>query len=169
LAQLQLNDIVFSMTTNAEPPKASTYFFLLVLQIFGALIFTWQELPDFRQVAIDPGKQLPKDIFSDLVMVGVFLMMQISFWCRVLYVPIPSRRSNVFLGLIFLFLGRLSFIFGSALFSVVVFRHLPQLGSGADLVLMLQRGMILVGCLFALFCTSLEVERLGQAFGSTRD
>jgi hypothetical protein len=24
--------------------------------------------------------------------------------------------------------------------------------------------MILIGCLFALFCTSLEVERLGHAF-----
>jgi hypothetical protein len=28
--------------------------------------------------------------------------------------------------------------------------------------------MILIGCLFALFCTSLEVERLGHAFESGR-
>jgi hypothetical protein len=27
-----------------------------------------------------------------------------------------------------------------------------------------RRGVIMAGCLFALFCTSLEVERLGQAF-----
>jgi hypothetical protein len=29
---------------------------------------------------------------------------------------------------------------------------------------MAKRGVTFVGCLFALFCTSLEVERLGQAF-----
>jgi hypothetical protein len=64
----------------------------------------------------------------------------------------------------FLFLGRLSFIFGSALFSVVVFRHLPDLGPEANVQLIVRRGLIFVTCLFALFCTSLEVERLGQAF-----
>jgi hypothetical protein len=70
---------------------------------------------------------------------------------------------------VFLFLGRLSFIFGGALFSVVVFRHLPELGRDTDAVLMVQRGVILVGCLFALFCTSLEVERFGQAFEGNRN
>jgi hypothetical protein len=65
---------------------------------------------------------------------------------------------------VFLFLGRLSFIFGSALFSVVVFRHLPELGRDTDFLLLARRGTIFVGCLFAPFCISLEVERLGQAF-----
>ena len=95
--------------------------------------------------------------------------MQISFWCRLLYVPIPFRRPNVFLNHLFLFLGRLSFIFGSALFSVVVFRHLPEMARDTDILLMVQRGAIFMGCLFALFCTSLEVERLAQAFDSPRN
>jgi hypothetical protein len=60
-------------------------------------------------------------------------------------------------------------IFGSALFSVVVFRHLPELGRDTDFVLMARRGFLFVGCLFALFCTSLEVERLGQAFADNRN
>ena len=96
--------------------------------------------------------------------VGVLLVMQISFWSRLLYIPIPFRRPNMILDHVFLFLGRLSFIFGSALFAVVVFRHLPELGRETDVFLAARRGIILVGCLFALFCTSLEVERLGQAF-----
>jgi hypothetical protein len=54
------------------------------------------------------------------------------------------------------------------LFSVVVFRHLPELGRDTDAVLV-QRGALFVGCLFALFCISLEVERLGQAFESHRN
>ena len=59
-------------------------------------------------------------------------------------------------------------IFGSALFSIVVFRHLPELGRDTDILLAARRGVILVGCLFALFCTSLEAERLGQAFEGNR-
>jgi hypothetical protein len=143
-----------------------TYLLLLAIQLCGALFFVWQELPQFRQVVTNPGTQLPKDTYSDLLMVGVFLVMQTSFWIRVRHVPIPFRRPNMFLNHMFLFLGRLSFIFGSALFSVVVFRHLPELGPETDMLLMAQRGFIFVACLFALFCTSLEVERLGQAFES---
>jgi hypothetical protein len=76
---------------------------------------------------------------------------EVSFWVRLLRIPIPFRRSNLFLNHLFLFLGRLSFIFGSALFSVVVFRHLPELGRDTDFLLLARRGFIFFGCLFALF------------------
>jgi hypothetical protein len=69
---------------------------------------------------------------------------------------------------IFLFLGRLNFIFGSALFAIVIFRHVPQLGSDTDLLLMLRRGIILIISLFALFCFTLELERLGAALGDAQ-
>ncbi|MEA2939621.1 MAG: hypothetical protein QOD09_150 [Bradyrhizobium sp.] len=36
------------------------------------------------------------------------------------------------------------------------------------LLLAARRGFVFVGCLFALFCTSLDVERLGQAFDGNR-
>jgi hypothetical protein len=157
------------MKTNNEHPKAAIYLFVLAVQIFGSFILVWQQLPEFRQVAANPGEQLPRDTFSDLVSVGVLTVMQISFWYRQLYVPIPFRRSNMILNHVFLFLGRLSFIFGSALFSVVVFRHLPELGNEIDIFLTVKRGIILIGCLFALFCASLEVERLAQAFDGNRN
>jgi hypothetical protein len=159
------------MKSNNEwrTPKNVSYLLLLGIQIFGALIFIWQDLSEFEQLLLNPGEQLPKDIHSDLVVFGVFCVMQISFWCRVLYVPIPFRRSNIFLSHIFLFLGRLSFIFGGALFAVVVFRHLPKMGRDADVLLATVRGIVFLGCLFALFCTSLEVERLGHAFEGKRN
>jgi len=152
------------MKTNDERPKAVAYLFVLAIQILGAITFVWQQLPEFRQIAVNPGEQLAHDTFSDLVTVGILFVMQISFWCRLLYIPIPFRRPNMILNHVFLFLGRISFIFGSALFSVAVFRHLPELGRETDFLLVARRGVILVGCLFALFCASLEVERLGQAF-----
>jgi len=156
------------MNANNAPRKPGTYLLLLALQILGAIIFIWQALPEFRQVANNPGAQLPRDGFSDLISFGVLCVMQIAFWCRVLLVPIPFRYPQIFLNHLFLFLGRLSFIFGSALFGIVVFRHLPELDARIDIMLTAKRGMILLGCLFALFCTSLEVERLGQAFEGER-
>jgi hypothetical protein len=157
------------MKTNGEKPQAAIYLFLLAIQILGAISFVWQELPEFGQVLNNPGEQLPKNTKADLMVAGIFFVMQIAFWFRVLRVPVPFRRPNIFLNYVFLFLGRLSFIFGSALFSVVVFRHLPELDRQTDALLMVQRGAIFVGCLFALFCTSLEVERLGQTFENNRN
>lgn len=156
------------MNASNAQRKPGTYLLLLALQILGAIIFIWQALPEFRQVADNPGAQLPRDGFSDLISFGVLCVMQIAFWYRVLGVPIPFRYPQIFLHHLFLFLGRLGFIFGSALFGIVVSRHLPELDAGIDLLLVVKRGLILLGCLFALFCTSLEVERLGQAFESDR-
>jgi len=157
------------MKPDQERARTMIYLSLLAIQIAGALVFVWQQLPEFRQVVTSPGEQLPKDASSDLMMAAVLLVMQAAFWVRLLRIPIPFRRPNVFLNHLFLFFGRLSFIFGSALFSVVVFRHLPELGRDTDFLLMARRGLLFVGCLFALFCTSLEVERLGQAFADNRN
>lgn len=157
------------MNANTEPRKTSIYPLLLALQISGAIIFIWQALPEFRQVAINPGEQLPRDGWSDLISFSLLCVMQIAFWCRVLYVPIPFRRPNLVLNHALLFLGKLSFIFGSALFGVTVFRRLPELDRSVDILLITKPGVIFAGCLFALFCASLEVERLGQAFEAPKN
>jgi hypothetical protein len=93
------------MRTNSEHPKTTTYLLLLAIQVVGAITFIWQELPDFGQLLRRPGQQLPEDAYSDLIVLGVFCAMQISFWCRLLYVPIPFRRSNPFLNHVFYFWG----------------------------------------------------------------
>jgi DMSO/TMAO reductase YedYZ heme-binding membrane subunit len=156
------------MNKNTEHSNAAIYLILLAIQVFGTIALVWQALPEFRQIVVNPGEQLAYNTSADLITLGILFVMQISFWYRLLYIPIPFRRPNVVLNHAFLFLGRLSFIFGGALFSVVVFRHLPELGRDIDILLAVKRGMILVGCLFALFCTSLEVERLAQAFAGNR-
>jgi hypothetical protein len=96
--------------------------------------------------------------------VCVVVVMQTAFWYRLRHVPIPFRHPNAILSHLLLFLARVGFIFGSALFSVAVFRHLPELGGDTDVLLVASRGVILVASLFALFCASLEIERLGRAF-----
>ena len=99
-------------------------------------------------------------------MAGTLIVMQIAYWYRVLCIPIPFQRSNLIVNHLFLFLGRISFIFGGALFSVVVFRHLPELDRSADVSLLVRRGIVFMCELFTLFCVALELERLGQALGN---
>jgi hypothetical protein len=132
----------------------------------GRARFHLSRTAEFKQLLVNPGKQLPRDAVQDLTAIGIFLVMQTAFWCRQWYAPIPFRRSNTFVSLLFLFLGRLSFIFGGTMFSVTVFRHLPEFGRETDVALVVWRGAILIACLFALFCTSRELERLGQSFDS---
>jgi hypothetical protein len=84
---------------------------------------------------------------------------------------------------LFSFLGRLSFIFGGALFSVVFFRHLPALDHDTDAFLLPGRGLLLGAALFTLsVCplnwndweqrseTIIGIERIGfvPAFGNLR-
>jgi hypothetical protein len=143
-----------------------TYLSLLAIQIAGALTFMWRALPAFNQLLRNPGEQLPYIPYDGLTTTSILLVMQIAYWYRFLRVPIPVQKPNLILSHLFLFFGRLSFIFGGALFSVVFFRHLPALDD-ADALLMSARGLLLGGALFTLFCLTLELERLGNALADS--
>jgi hypothetical protein len=149
-----------------EPPRTATYLLLFAVQMFGADFVVWEGLPAFRQLLLSPGDQLVSTPYDSNAVVAVLFMMQGAFWYRCIRVAIPFRGPKLFLSHVFLFLGRLSFIFGSALFSIVLFRHLPELSSDVDIFLFGRRAVVLIVSLFALFCFSLELERLGVALGN---
>jgi hypothetical protein len=98
-------DIIACMNANDAPQKTAPYLLLLALQILGAVAFIWQTLPEFRHIAINPGEPIPRDDHSDLIMVGVLLLMQTPFWCRVRLVPIPFRYPSALLQHVFHFSG----------------------------------------------------------------
>src|ERR1700692_3267622 len=140
-------------------PGVAAYTSLLAIQVVGALVFVWKELPAFNQLLRHPGQQLPYIPNADLTTAGILLAMQVACWYRLRRIPIPFQGSNPILSHLFLFLGRLSFVFGGALFAVVFFRHLPALDDDADILLMTGRGLLLGCALFALFCLTLDLER----------
>jgi hypothetical protein len=113
---------------------------------------------------LDPGFQLPYMRSDDFATSAVMIAMQVAYWYRLQRIPIPFENPNVVLSHLFMFLGRLSFIFGGAIFSVVFFRHLPNLDGTTDAWLLIRRAAVLGWTLFALFCVSLELDRLGHAF-----
>jgi hypothetical protein len=80
------------MKASSEHPNPKLYLPLLALQIFGVIVFIWQQLPEFRQVAVNPGVQLPHDTLSDLTAVGIPCVVQMSFWVRMRY---TATRSGI--------------------------------------------------------------------------
>src|SRR5271155_510681 len=111
---------------NAESKRGSptVYAALLLVQVVGGLVFVCSELPAFRQVALHPGEQLPYAPYDDLKITCAVLAMQAAYWYRLRRIPIPRPAPNAFLNHLLLFFGRISFIFGASLFSIVAFRHL---------------------------------------------
>ena len=63
-----------------------------------------------------------------------------------------------------MFAGRASFFFSGAPFTMILFRHIPELDVFPPLEQSVIKILILMRILFALFCYSLELERLGKAF-----
>ncbi|RDL50612.1 hypothetical protein BLJAPNOD_01733 [Ensifer sp. M14] len=67
-----------------------------------------------------------------------------------------------------MFASRASFVFGGALFSVIFFRHVPQLEVLPPLGQGIAKTLGVMAVLFALFCYSLELERLGKVIEEQR-
>jgi hypothetical protein len=149
-------------------PQTAVYVLVLTVQIIAAVFFIWSELPSFRQLVLNPGNQIPDSPLDDLATAVILLVMQGAHWYRQLCIPIPFHGSNIILHHLLLFMDRLSFIFGASAFSVIFFRHLPELGPGVNITLLARRSVLTIVSLFALFCFTLELERLGNAFGDNR-
>ena len=147
-----------------KPKPLIIFVLLLSVQLTGALFVILESLPEFGRLVAHPGEQLPYTRYDNPGTPVMILAMQVAYWYRFLRVPMPSHRSSMILSHLFLFLGRLAFIFGGSLFAVVFFRHLPEIDQGADTWLM--RGLQLAASLFTLSCVTLELERLGRTLGS---
>jgi hypothetical protein len=80
--------------------------------------------------------------------------MQGAYWLRTAIIPSLTLLPNIFLRHIVLFLGHLSFIFGAALFTAVMYYRLLELERS------IPRAAVLLALLFSMFCYSLELEWL---------
>ena len=132
------------------------YPLMIAVQTAGAALILWNGVPIYRQILTDPSKHEQRTNRLVLAVVAV-VMIQRAYWLRIrLHLP-PPQRGHVVLGHFASFVARLSFIFGSALFSVVFFARMPELNISPV------RIVVLLAVLFSLFCYTLELERLGKA------
>jgi hypothetical protein len=134
--------------------------FLLVQTLCAAAIL-YNIQSAFRILLENIGTQNPGSL-GNAASVGLAVLIgQFCYWQRLRSVNVPSGYQNIVLGHLFSFGSRIGFIFGGALFSLYFLRHVPALDLGyLDLI---WRSGMLLAILFALYCYTLELERLGAA------
>jgi hypothetical protein len=161
--ELKAERVRMTVAAGQEQRGKVVYLLLLAVQFVSEIVIIWEALPVFRQLLRRPD-QIMTTPYNAWTVLAAIAIAQAAYWRRLHWVAIPFTRPNVAGHHIFLLLGRLNFIFGGGLFSVVVFRHLPEMDFEAGFWLALTRAPIFFLVLFTMFCFSLELERLGSAF-----
>jgi hypothetical protein len=149
----------------ATRSTAVAYAALLFAQTLLVGLLFQMMIPIFQQVVSRTGELLDIHRHTLVAIIGCAVILQCCYWARFVWIPVQTPFHSVVVGHVLLFLSRASFFFGGALFSVIFFRHIPELTALPPVEEQLARIATLLGCLFALFCYSLELERLGRATG----
>jgi hypothetical protein len=139
------------------------YALLFSAQVIGSMSLIFQCVPIYSRLLDDPGTPQRFGVSTVAVTVLSIALVQTAYWYRVFNVILPVRTKRVVVGHLILFASRLGFIVASALFSIVLFRHLPEIDLTIDWSTYLWRGLLLLAVLFSLFCFTSELERLGSA------
>jgi hypothetical protein len=151
------------MPHHAGNTKARTYALLLVMQTLAAAIILTTMVPIYGAISVGLGHQIAKLPESPVLLISALLLFHCTYWFRLLRVPISVVLHSLALSHLVLFAGRLSFIFGTSFFALVIYRFLPALHDIPDpgrFTLRFCAGLLI---LFSLYCYSTELERLGVA------
>lgn len=119
--------------------------------------------PLFRQMIERLGEVQEMGVHVEVMIMFGALLLNCTYWIRYRWIAVWTPFHNAFIGHFVQFASRTSFFFGGALFSLTFFRHLPELDTFPTIEQFVIRGSIVMWVLFALFCYSLELDRLGRA------
>ena len=144
------------------PQEKILYLGLLAIQTAVATSLFWIIFPLFRQMIERLGEPQDLAIESEIAILVATLVLHCAYWARHRWSAVAVGLRSVFLGHVIQFAGRTSFFFGGALFSVIFFRHVPELDALPPMEQGIVQGGIVMWVLFALFCYSLELDRLGK-------
>jgi hypothetical protein len=134
------------------------YLLLLTVQTVGLAIILSQGAPIYRRIlagSVGPYAS-PGTLALGLLGVG---SIQVAYWLRTFMISSLKLRPSVFLSHIVLFISRLSFIFGAALFTAIMYYRFPELEKS------IPRSAVLIAVLFSIFCYALELEWLALELG----
>jgi len=149
--------------SDASRSTATAYAGLLFAQTLITGFVFWIMVPIFRQMVSRAGERLDINGITLVTVIGAVAVLQCCYWVRYFWVPVRAPFHGVVVAHLLMFASRASFFFGGALFSAVFFRHIPELAAFPPIAEGLARIAAVFGCLFALFCYSLELERLARA------
>lgn len=143
--------------------RLALYFLLLAVQTLAACLLFLAMFPLFQQVVAQSGKPVLLHGSTVIAAMAAALVMQASYWTRYRRVPVRAPVHGAAIGHLVLFASRVSFFFSGAVFSAIFFRHVPQLDVLPPAGQGVAKAMWVMALLFASFCYSLELERLGRA------
>jgi hypothetical protein len=140
------------------------YTLLLTVQTACALVILLHIHTAFRILVERIGQQqtLPNEILAQVC--GAALLGQLCYWTRLYRLPVPQGFHSPVLGHLLAFAARLGAIVGGALASIYFLRHLPELTKLADSFTMIWRSSLLLAIVFAIYCYTVELERLAAAW-----
>ena len=150
-------------TTNRS--AAVSYAALLVAQTLLAGFLLWTMVPTFRRMMAHTGGFLDVQRNTVVAVLGGVVILQCCYWTRLRWIPVYAPLQSVVIAHVLVFASRASFFFGGAFFSTLFFRHIPELATLPPIAAGLANMTVALFALFALFCYSLELERLGRAIG----
>jgi hypothetical protein len=151
------------MTDSALRARARAYGLLLVIESLAALIILMMMIPIYGAISEAIGHQLKFLPASRVMLVSALLLFHCTYWFRLLRIPVSVDIHSWALSHLVLFVGRLSFIFGTSFFALVMYRFLPSLTDLPDPGRFMLRISAALVILFSLYCYSTELERLGVA------
>lgn len=140
------------------------YTLLLIVQTACALVILFYIHATFRILVEHIGEQQPLPTSILIQVVVAALLGQCCYWLRLYRLPIPKGFRSLPLGHALAFAARLGAIGGGALASIYFLRHLPELTKLADGFTLFWRSGVLLAIVFALYCYTLELERLAAAW-----
>jgi hypothetical protein len=138
--------------------RASAYWGCALTEVVGAVMILWHGVPIYRALLEGEASRMPARTLLWAAL-GTILI-QGAYVIRWRLVAIPRFGSHMIVGHVVMFLGRLNFVFVSGVFSAIFIIRFHQLQFS------LWRAVVLFAVLFAMFCFSLELERLGRALSS---
>jgi hypothetical protein len=143
--------------------EGRVYFGLLTVQTAAATFMFWVVFPLFQQMIARLGEPQVLSVPVEVMIICGTLALQSAYWARYRWIAVRVPFRSAVIGHLVQFAGRASFFFGGALFSVIFFRHLPELDTFPTIEQAASRGLLVMWMLFALFCYSLELDQLGRA------
>jgi hypothetical protein len=138
----------------SEPVFTRTQYILFcALELTGMFLILWHGLPIYRRLfALEIRGTVADEV---ILWIGV-IAIQVSYWPALRHNPPFNFPRQAFIGLVFVFISRLSFVFASSFFALVIYRH-PEAFQFSP-----RRVLVFFAVLFSVFCFSRHVEAVGN-------
>ena len=133
---------------------------LLAVETVGIAIILLDALPIYREMIRKISDHTPRPGVPWWAWAGIALALG-AYLTRVRLRPSPPPSGHAVAGHILSFVGRLSFVVATSTFSLVFINHFGELN------LPPRRMVSILVLLFAIFCWTLDIERLAKALIGT--